>query len=103
MGLFKIGNLIKAKDDAAFSEVPGGRPPSFSRLICGGPPAPLPTRRAYRPEGKAYGSERSLGTKEKAESPLALMNISHLRCGPVGVRFIEPAMTGVINAAPTKT
>ena len=31
------------------------------------------------------------------------LNISHLRCGPVGVRFIEPAMTGVINAAPTRT
>ncbi len=45
----------------------------------------------------------SLGTKEKAESSLALMNISHLRCGPVGVRFIEPAMTGVINATPTRT
>jgi len=26
------------------------------------------------------------------------LNIAHLRCGPVGVRFIEPAMTGVINA-----
>jgi hypothetical protein len=26
------------------------------------------------------------------------MNISHLQCVPVGVRFIEPAMTGVINA-----
>jgi hypothetical protein len=37
-----------------------------------------------------------------AESSLVLMNISHLRCGPVGVRFIEPAMTGVINAAPTR-
>jgi len=31
------------------------------------------------------------------------MNISHLRCGPVGVRFIEPGMTGVINATPTRT
>jgi hypothetical protein len=31
------------------------------------------------------------------------MNISHLRCGPVGVRFIEPAITGVINVAPTRT
>ena len=30
------------------------------------------------------------------------MNIAHLRCEPVGVRFIEPAMSGVINAAPTK-
>jgi hypothetical protein len=48
------------------------------------------------------------------ESSLVLMNVSHLRCGPVGVRFtrpprlsppqtddggqVEPAMTGVINA-----
>ena len=32
-----------------------------------------------------------------------VLNISHLQCGPVGVRFIEPAMTGVINAAPTRT
>jgi len=31
------------------------------------------------------------------------VNISHLRCGRVGVRFIEPAMTGVINVAPTRT
>ena len=44
------------------------------------------------------------------------MNISDLRCGPVGVRFtrlltpkrsdggqVEPAMTGIINAAPTGT
>ncbi len=53
------------------------------------------------------------------ESSLVLMNISHLWCGPVGVRFtrpprlsppqaddggqVEPAMTGVINAAPTRT
>ncbi len=39
------------------------------------------------------------GDAASSEVPsLALMNISHLRCGPVGVRFIEPAMTGVINA-----
>ncbi len=28
------------------------------------------------------------------ESSLALMNISHLRCGPVGVRFIESRFAG---------
>ena len=25
------------------------------------PPAPLPARRAYRPEGRAYASERNMG------------------------------------------
>ena len=33
------------------------------------------------------------------ESSLVLMNISHLRCGPVGVRFMRLRR---INAAPTR-
>jgi len=31
------------------------------------PPAPLPARRAYRPEGRAYASERMMGLKKKSK------------------------------------
>jgi hypothetical protein len=40
------------------------KPISFSQesaSVSLGPPAPLPARRAYRPEGRAYGSERYSG------------------------------------------
>jgi hypothetical protein len=36
------------------------------------------------------------------ESSLALMNISHLRCGPVGVRFIESRFAGRHKCRPYK-
>ncbi len=60
--------------DAAFSEVPGGRPPSFSRLIRGGKPqVPLAGQCGggkNPPQiSRRKGQAGSLGTKEKAASP----------------------------------
>ena len=76
--------------DAAFSEVPGGRPLSFSRLIrgetagrqrrqCGGGKNPPQVSRRKDQAG-------SLGTEEKAESSLALIKLSNSK-QPYGVNW----------------
>jgi hypothetical protein len=90
MGLFKIGNLIKAKDDAAFSLVPRLPAWSFLRIICGGFPPASPERLAMagRLAPSALPRNRGLrfpplisrekddglppGTSEKATSPSKL-------------------------------